>query len=223
MRSNVLSRVRYYFGEKHYYLAGRLRTLKYLFQGVVYGKNTTINKCKIGRFCRLGYDNMISGSTIGDYTYTASNTKIYNSDIGKYCSISWNVTIGPHEHLTERWSTHGFSYLSRYNIVKKNISLGTVERTSIGHDVWIGCNVVIIRGVKIGNGAVIGAGSVITRDVPKYAIVVGNPATVLKYRFSNPTIMEIEESKWWEWPEEKIRENIELFQGSVNIIQKLCE
>ena len=81
----------------------------------------------------------------------------------------------------------------------------------IGHDVWIGANALILPEVTIGDGAVIAAGAVVTRDVPPYAIVGGVPARVIRYRFSPEMIDAFLEIKWWDWPLEKIKENFDLF------------
>ena len=86
-------------------------------------------------------------------------------------------------------------------------------KVEIGHDVWIGTNVTILPSVKIGNGAIIAAGAVVTKDIPDYAIVGGVPAKVLKYRFSDDEIKRLNQSKWWEWPDEKIKRHINKFSA----------
>ena len=83
--------------------------------------------------------------------------------------------------------------------------------TKIGNDVWIGRSAIVLSGVNIGNGAVIGAGSVVTKDVPDYAIVAGNPAKLIRYRFDEHTIQELQSLKWWAWPDEKIKQYAEYF------------
>lgn len=85
----------------------------------------------------------------------------------------------------------------------------------IGNDVWIGADVIIMGGVHIGNGAVIGAGAVVAKDIPPYAIVVGNPARVIKYRFDDDTIRKLQEMKWWFWPENKIKNSIK-YMGDID-------
>lgn len=221
MNRSWLSKLMYVAREKYAYNVGRIVTLKYLLMGVAYGSNTTILASRVGTFCRFGYDNLISNSIIGDYTYTASNTKIMNSAIGKFCSISWNVSIGSYEHPINRISTHGFWYQRKYNFIKRinnsHIKSNIETKSSnIGNDVWIGCNVFIKAGVKVGNGAVIGANSAVTRDVPAYAIVAGNPAKIIRYRFSEDGITRLEAIRWWEWPDDKIRREIPLFLKDIS-------
>lgn len=88
----------------------------------------------------------------------------------------------------------------------------------MGNDVLIGSHSLILGGVTIGNGAVVAAGAVVTKDVPPYAIVGGVPASIIKYRFSQDIINKLQELRWWDWPEERLRANIGLFQSyDVNI------
>jgi acetyltransferase-like isoleucine patch superfamily enzyme len=130
--------------------------------------------------------------------------------IGKYCSISTQVLIFlGSEHRTDWISTYPFPILWREaNSIKGHpSSKGDVR---IGNDVYIGYHVLILSGVTIGDGAVIGAGSVVASDVPPYAIVAGNPAHVLRYRFDEETIKKLLKIRWWDWPDEKVKENIHL-------------
>ena len=87
------------------------------------------------------------------------------------------------------------------------------EPLRIGSDVWIGSNACILRGLAVGDGAVIGAGSVVTKDVPPYAVVVGNPARVLKYRFSEEVIARLLRLEWWNMPDEVLRKHVSVFRG----------
>lgn len=114
-----------------------------------------------------------------------------NVIIGRYCSISHNVNIGATNHNMNFLSTGFFQ-----NTVEADISENN-GYTIIGCDVWIGVNATIIGGAKIGHGAVIGAGAVIKKEIPPYAIVVGNPAKIIKYRFSDEVIADLLDTKWW--------------------------
>jgi len=96
-----------------------------------------------------------------------------------------------------------------------NVDAVTGGGVSIGNDVWVGARAIILSGVTVGDGAVIGAGAVVTRSVPPYAIVAGNPARLLRYRFDETTIAALLEVRWWDWPDSKIAEREEVFYGPV--------
>lgn len=130
-------------------------------------------------------------SDIGSYTYIGFNCFISNAKIGRYVSIANNVSIGMGEHDISRIHLTSVFYSNPFEELTK-------ELCSIGNDVWIGTESVILRGVKIGNGAVVGANSVVTRDVQPYAVVVGSPARVIKYRFSEEKIKYIDQLAWWD-------------------------
>jgi len=143
------------------------------------------------------------------------NTKITHSSIGKYCAISWNCSINAIQHPTDRISVSAFPYVPYVgNFVTEREQ--HYQKVIIENDVWIGANSVIMPGVKVGNGAIIGANAVVTKDVPDYAIVGGVPAKIIKYRFDEKTISSLLELKWWNLDKAIIKENIELFQGKLD-------
>ncbi|HCD9885505.1 TPA: CatB-related O-acetyltransferase [Enterococcus faecium] len=146
---------------------------------------------------------------MGNYTSVGRYTKIRSADIGKYCSISWDVTIGAVEHPLTKLSTAALTYKSEYNLISKDKEYPQ-KRTVIGNDVWIGCNVVIRSGVKVGDGAVIGTGSVCVKDVPPYSIVVGNPAHVLRMRTEEENVKRLLQLAWWDWSTDELKQNIDL-------------
>lgn len=129
-------------------------------------------------------------SHVGAHTYIGYNCFVTKAQIGNYCSIANNVSIGPGEHDLYLISTNSVFYENAYQKL-------TERDVQLGHDVWVGANVVIRRGVRIGNGAVIGANSFVNCDVPAYAIFAGSPARLIKYRFSEEKINKIEKSNWW--------------------------
>jgi len=148
----------------------------------IIGKNSIINK----------HSELDADCKIGSRVYIGKSCYLTKVTIGNYCSIANNVSIGQGEHDLSKISTNSLFYNDAYHKLTKKICI-------IGHDVWIGVDAIILRDVKIGNGAVIGANSVVTKDVPAYAVVVGSPAKVIKYRFSDLKIKNIEKSKWWNY------------------------
>jgi virginiamycin A acetyltransferase len=130
--------------------------------------------------------------------------------IGNFCSIAEGVTILlDGEHHTDWIPTYDFNLMFKEfeNLGDRRRSKGDVV---IGNDVWIGFNAIILSGVKIGDGAVIGAGSVVTHDVPPYAIVAGCPARIIRMRFDQKTIDDLLRIKWWNWNLQRIVENMPL-------------
>ncbi len=158
---------------------------------------------------------------IGDYTYGHPKVIFENDDanlfIGKYCSISQEVTIFLGGNHRSDWiTTYPFNALPEYfpeggDIIGHPATKGNVV---IGNDVWIGRNVSILSGVTIGNGAIIGTGSVITKPIGAYEIWAGNPARLVKKRFNDVTIKNLEKIQWWNWNDEKVLRNIKRLQSN---------
>lgn len=137
-----------------------------------------------------------------------------NVEIGSYCSIARQVSIQEYNHnyLRPSSSTLG-SRLFKENKRNDVISNGPII---IGNDVWIGSKVTVLSGVKIGNGAIIAANSVVSRDVLPFSIVGGVPAKLLKMRFEDHIIERLESIKWWEWDESKISQNRDFFLNTLD-------
>lgn len=137
-------------------------------------------------------------SYLGRGLYIGNNTLIYSCDhIGDFCSISSDVKIGLIQHPKDRLSTSPLFYSSGRGLIDKTSFDDSERRAWIGHDVLISANALVLNGVKIGNGAIIGAAAVVTKDVAPYAIVAGVPAKVIGYRFDEKTIEALLKSEWW--------------------------
>jgi len=148
----------------------------------------------IRRLVDVAYDGFVSvdgHSVIGCYTYIGKYSSITKASIGNYCSIGSGVLIGLGEHRLDMASTSTELYSG--DVYSKL----TKDEVVIGHDVWIGANAIVLRGVHVGTGAVIGAGAIVTKDVPEYAIVVGVPARIIRYRLSQDIRDKLLISKWW--------------------------
>lgn len=186
----------------------------------IIGERSRIRKSQLGTYVCIDRDNLLMNTTIGNYSYTGPFDMIFSSRIGKFTSISYGVTIGPPDHNYHRLSMHPFIYDKVYEILD-NKSLLRNDKfdkpLSIGNDVWIGCNVSVLRGINIGDGAVIGANTLVNKDVPPYAIVVGNPARIVRYRFPPEVIEVLLALKWWDWDADKIRKNQNLFINGLDI------
>lgn len=187
------------------------------------GDFSTIRESQIGDNCRIQRYCDIMRTNIGNYTCIERMSVAHDVEIGAFCAISWNVSMGGDNHDYKQPTIHPFYYNSSFAIeddpmLKKqqDILEAQEEPCKIGNDVWIGCHVIINRGVTIGNGACIGAGSVVTHDVPPYAVVVGVPARIIKYRFEQDIIDRLEKIQWWNWNRMVLRKYKDLFKQHVN-------
>ncbi|NOT17936.1 MAG: CatB-related O-acetyltransferase [Sulfuriferula sp.] len=130
-------------------------------------------------------------SSIGSYSYVGDNCVISRAKIGRYVSIANNVSIGPGEHILTRLSTSSLFYRQPYEEL-------TQGECIIENDVWIGVDAVVLRGVRVGIGAVVAANAVVTKDVPAFAVVGGVPSRLIRFRFSEEKQKVILASRWWE-------------------------
>ena len=157
----------------------------------------------------------LNSTVVGDYTRIRHFTTISFTKIGKYTSISRNVRIGLGEHPLNLISTNSIFYGHKVKEIRsdwvRSIKIDEYKKVEIGNDVWIGEFVTIKGGLKIGDGAIIGTRAMVTKDVPPYAIVVGVPAKVVKYRFDKETINKLLEIKWWDLKETEIEKRLEAF------------
>ena len=167
----------------------------------------------LGKNVKVSSPCHISNTEIGDYSYVAQNSYISMTRIGKFCSIGPNLVCGWGIHPTNGISTAPMFY----STMKQNgMTLSEVDKVEerkpirIGNDVFIGANVTVLDGVTIGDGAVIGAGAVVSKDIPPYAIAVGCPIKVIRYRFNPDQIEAFQRIEWWNFPEERLK-NVERY------------
>lgn len=184
----------------------------------------------IGSHVKLFFPRHIRNSFIGDYTYISKNSQISNTTIGKFCSIGPNFLCG--------WGIHPINGLSTapmfYSLEKQNgMTLSKENKIDerkpiiIGNDVFIGANVTILDGITIGDGAIIGAGAVVSKDIPAYAIAVGVPITIIKFRFPEKNISALLKIKWWNFPIHDLKKVEQYFfrvDDFINLYEdKYCE
>lgn len=186
----------------------------FIMPNVKLGKKVIIrNGCKIQK-----------NVEIDDYTSINENTQIDSNTkyIGKFCSISHGVKIGMGSHPLSHISTSTVFYEPYRGFVNNQLFNEYEDKgfTVIGHDVLIGTNAIILAGVKIGDGAVIGSGAVVTKDVPSYAIVGGNPAKIIKYRFDENIINILLSMKWWDKDIEFLLKKINYFNNVDKFIEE---
>jgi len=158
---------------------------------------------------------------LGKYSYIGNNSFVSDTDIGSFTSISTDCYIGGTSHPTD-WVSTSPVFHKWENIMKKNFARHEFEifkRTTIGNDVWIGNRVMIKAGVKISDGAVVGMGSIVTKDIGPYEIWAGNPARLIRKRFDDETIDALEKMKWWEWDDNKIEKYAEKFTVPSELIE----
>jgi len=155
--------------------------------------------------------------SIGDYTRINGPISISGGGqvvIGKYGAIGSEVRIISTNHLT--------SHANLQIKLQRDLGLGELRDDKggvhIGNNVWIGDRAIILSGVTVGDGAVIGAGSIVTKSVPAFAIVAGVPARLLRYRFSGPMIRYLLHLAWWDWPRQRIIENHRFFGADLAVL-----
>jgi acetyltransferase-like isoleucine patch superfamily enzyme len=213
--------------DRLYFLLIRRYILKKRYKGFDAGLMTYIDaETKLSNYTRFSGKCLVTESTIGTCTYVV-NSKITNAVIGKFCSIGPECIIGNlGRHPTNFLSTSPIFYSTKRQIGISFTSESCYEELSvveICNDVWVGARVTILDGVKIGDGAIIAAGAVVTSDVEPYSIVGGVPARKLRNRMNSEIARELAYVEWWNWPLSKLQSKVKLFTMPVdeNIVKEL--
>jgi acetyltransferase-like isoleucine patch superfamily enzyme len=204
----------------------RLRQLRRRFpRSVIHSGAAVSENSKLGDFAVLFPGASLESSSLGAYSYIQSHTTLTNADVGPFCSIAGNVTVGLAAHPTNMISTSPVFYdceqpLPRF-FTRTRTFTANLPRTIIGADVWIGQSAMVKAGVRIGVGAVIGAGAVVTRDVPAYTIVIGVPAKPARSRFPEDICRRLLESCWWDREDTELERLATLFSDPEKLLAAL--
>lgn len=170
-------------------------------------RGSEIKNSYIHKSSKVESGSQIVNSKFDKYSFCGYDCEIINTEIGPFCSISNNVKIGNYNHPVNWGSTSPVFINGRDSVSKKFSEHPSINQlpTIIGADVWIGTNAIIKQGVNVGEGSIIGFGSVVTKDVKPYSIVGGNPAKLIRYRFSDDYIGVLIKSKWWNFDDAKLK------------------
>lgn len=174
--------------------------------------------CFLGKQSRVDNYALLEHTSVGDYAYIGTEARLNYSKVGKFSSVGPGVCAGLGVHPVSTFVSSSNWFYSNNPDHPDLPFFEEYKETLIGNDVWIGAKAIIIDGVKIGDGAVIGAGAVVTKDVPSYAVVVGVPARVIKYRFGPEVISWLLDYKWWDKDPEWIMKNRKQFQDIKNFM-----
>ena len=166
--------------------------------------------CKFGAYTEVGARTILLEVTMDDYSYVVNDSQMTYTGIGKFCSIAAMTRINPGNHPMHRASQAHFTYRASSYFPGESddaefFAWRRAHHVNIGHDVWIGHGAVILAGRSIGTGAVVAAGAIVTKDVPAYTIVAGNPARPVKRRFTESVSERLTELAWWDWDHETLR------------------
>ncbi|WP_426421985.1 DapH/DapD/GlmU-related protein [Bradyrhizobium genosp. A] len=182
-------------------------------------------EAQIGRRCEILSHTRIEYAVLGDYSYLGENCDVADAVIGKFTAIANSVRIGAPNHPMGRPSQHRFTYVPEYYEATTTRDRDFFadrrgDRVIVGNDVWIGHAAILLPGVSVGDGAVIAAGAVVSRDVAPYTIVGGVPARPIRKRFDESVAESLRRIAWWDWPDELIFERLADFRSEA--IDEFC-
>lgn len=207
MRKKINRKIRHYLHKLIIYICPEINMLSADIEWGLLKKN--IDQSSIGKHVKIYPPIHLNQSYISDYSYVSMNAYISMTTIGKFCSIGPNLVCGWGIHPTNGISTSPMFYSTREQngtTLSKVDKIEERKKITIGNDVFIGANVTILDGVTIGDGAVIGAGAVVSKDIPPYAIAVGCPIEIKRYRLPTEQIDALQKIRWWDFDEKKLKD-----------------
>jgi len=177
-----------------------------------------VSQATLGRYTEIGARTVFVESAMDDYSYVVNDANVIYTTIGKFCSIAAMTRINPGNHPMQRASQSHFTYRSSayFDDARDDEAFFDWRRAhavTIGHDVWIGHGAIVLAGRRIGTGAVVAGGAVVTRDVPPYTIVAGNPARPIRRRFSEAISERLTALAWWDWEHARLRAALDDFRN----------
>ena len=187
-------------------------------QNTVIDPSVRMRETHIGQQCEILAESYLEYTELGDFSYLGEHCCVADAQIGRFTAIANQVRIGAPNHPMDRASQHRFTYCPEYYDAQAQRDAGffadrRADRVIIGNDVWIGHAVIVLPGVTIGDGAVLAAGAVVTKDVPLYTIVGGVPAKAIRSRFAPEIVAQLQTIAWWDWPLAKLMDNLADFQS----------
>lgn len=190
---------------------------KLVDSGAVVQDGCNISDSHFGPYTAVGHGSRVAHSDFGAYSYCDRFCDIANSEIGKFSNIASYVRIGATDHPLDRASLHHFMYRSASYWADAEDDQAWFEkrrarRAHVGHDTWIGHNAQIKPEVRVGNGAVVASGAIVTRDVAPYSIVAGIPAKPVRARLDPDLAARIEALRWWDWSHDALRDALQDFR-----------
>jgi phosphonate metabolism protein (transferase hexapeptide repeat family) len=170
----------------------------------------TVRDSRLGAYTEVGARTKLLEVSLGDYSYVVNDSDIAHATIGRFCSIAAMTRINPGNHPMQRATQAHFTYrASTYFPGEADdeafFDWRRAHGVTLGHDVWIGHGAIVLAGRSVGTGAVVAAGAVVTKDVPDYTIVAGNPARVVRRRFPKDIAARLQRLAWWDWDHDRLR------------------